>query len=104
MPGLALPSCEFTTDESNPNRVIRIELELVDFALNMTLQSGDTHLVTEPDQVQSILNRGNAFNAKIMDETTSSGIDSSIVKNKGGAIFEIKLDPLNSINTFHIPA
>jgi len=104
MENLTMPSYEFTTDESNPKRVFRLELEFVDFTLNMTLQSGDVHLIVEPEHVQKILNKAHDFNNSQIKETTSSGIESDLVKEKGGAVIEILLDPVNSVNTFYIPA
>lgn len=95
---------EFTGDESNPNRVTKIELELVDFTLKITEGNGEESFIVEPDQVQQILDEAHRFNGSIIKESTSSGIDANIVKKQGGSIVEIKLDPVNSINTFHIPA
>jgi|EP00979_Chaetoceros_neogracilis_P008846 hypothetical protein len=97
-------SYEFTTDESNPNRVSRLEAEFVDFTLNMTLQCGDVHLITEPEHVQNILDKAHEFNTSQMKETTSSGIKTDLVKKKGGAIIEVSLDDVNSVNIFHVPA
>jgi len=97
-------SYEFTTDESNPKRVFRLELEFVDFTLSMTLQSGDVHLIVEPEHVQNILQKAHDFNNSQIKETTSSAIERDLVKEKGGAVIEILLDPVNSVNTFYIPA
>lgn len=95
---------EFTSDESNPNRIAKIELELVDFTLKITQGNGEESFIVEPDRVQKILDEAHRFNGSIIEESTSSGIDANIVKEQGGSIVEIKLDPVNSINTFHIPA
>ena len=90
----------FTTDESNPRQVVRIQLEMVDFTLNVSVNSGETDLITDPDQVQSILDRAREFNRN----TNQPKSDSAVVKTNGGVIIEVKLDPVNPVNAFHIPA
>ncbi len=98
------PAYLFTTDRKNPKRVNRIELELVNFSLSVTLENGDVHRVTETKTSQIILNKANAFNDEVLSDTTSSGLSSDLVKEQGGSVVEIKLDPVNSVNVFHIPA
>eukprot|EP00558_Chaetoceros_sp_UNC1202_P007421 CAMPEP_0197251816 /NCGR_PEP_ID=MMETSP1429-20130617/58695_1 /TAXON_ID=49237 /ORGANISM="Chaetoceros sp., Strain UNC1202" /LENGTH=70 /DNA_ID=CAMNT_0042714009 /DNA_START=96 /DNA_END=308 /DNA_ORIENTATION=+ len=70
----------------------------------MTLQTGSVHIIQDDAQVQQIVNEANKFNRTIIQESTTTGIDNAVVKEKGGVVVDIKLDPLNAINTFHIPA
>lgn len=97
---------EFSLDTSNPSRVARIELEFVGFTLKLTLQNGETHVMTDPDKIQELLNRAHDFNA--LHFTGKIPLDPSDTKHtfstgNHGALVEIKLDPVNSVNTFHIP-
>jgi len=71
---------EFTSDESNPNRIAKIELELVDFTLKITQGNGEESFIVEPDRVQKILDEAHRFNSSVIEESTSSGIDANIVK------------------------
>lgn len=99
-------SCLFTLDENNPLRIIRMELEFVDFTLKVTTQNGETYLITNPDSIQELLDKAHEFNLVHFDGSNNRPID-SIENNhddvEGRVTAEIKLDPLNSINTFHIP-
>lgn len=93
-------------DEASSNLITRIQLELVSFTLTLTLQNGSTHSITDPGEVQSILDRAREFNqsrtknASAADECTNA----NTVTRADNAIIEIKLDPVNSVNTFCIPA
>ena len=99
---------KLTLDENNPYRVIRIELEFVDFTAKVTLQNGHTFVMTDPDCVQELLNEAHCFNASHLFPSGAEGqsiVDHNklLLKQNGHMSVEIKLDPVNSVNTFHIP-
>lgn len=84
-----------------------MELEFVSFTLKVTIQNGETYLMTNPDSIQELLNKAHDFNLAHFHGSENSQIK---VKNgddkndvRGRVTAEIKLDPLNSVNTFHIP-
>lgn len=114
-PSSDVPKYEFTSQEK-PQRVARIELELVNFKINLTLQDGSCFSISNPVHVQTILNQAKGFNRIISDNANSNDADPTftgntktekIVKdrvNDNLVVIEIQLDPLNSVNTYHISA
>lgn len=101
----SIPPFVFTLDESDPLRVTRMELEFVSFSLKVTTQNGETFVMANPDSVQELLNKAHDFNLAHFQGSKQSQIDvgNSNDDFHGRVTTEIKLDPLNSVNTFHIP-
>lgn len=89
-----MPSFEFTT-ETKSTRVVRIDLELVDFTISVSTEDGNRTTISDQTQVQNTLNQAREFN-EMLDSSGEGATDHVNV--------EIKLDPVNSINTFVIPA
>lgn len=91
----------FSGMDDNPRRVVRIELEMVGFTLRVTVKGGQTYLITEAEEVQRILDAAREFNRKL-NLAVADNIE--LVRNKGGIIIEVKLDPRNTVRSFNIPA
>ena len=85
-----------TSDESIPERVTRIELELVNFTIRLTLQNGNCLTISEPTEVQTMLDEAKQLNDTFRKDSSSA--------EEGLSVVEIKLDPINAVNTYHIPA
>ena len=85
---------KFTSNSEEPQRVRRVQLELVNFTLSLTTQDGNQISFSNPEDVQSILDQARDFNR--LSEKQSNG--QSLVE------IEINLDPLNTVKTFRIPA
>ena len=121
----ALPTgFQFTIEEKDPCRLYRVELELVNFTLNLTRQDGAQILISDAVHVQSILNQTREFNRRFIKhgcdgadsntvddggkekdgEEGRNGNDNGNGNNSMALYIEIKLDPLNSVNTYRIPA
>ena len=96
----------FTKDDQDPNRVVRMELEMVNFTLQITVGSGDTTLLSDPVQVQELLDRARAFNGSTHHPTKDISVphDTDRIREDGGIVIEVTLDPVNTVNSFHIPA
>lgn len=90
-----MSSFEFTTTDK-PEKVVRLELELVDFSIILTTQNGNCITLRDQTKVQSTLNQARDFNEKL-------GIEGN-ERIGNEAKVEIKLDPVNSVNTYVIPA
>ena len=88
-----MSSFEFTR-ERKPSKVVRIDLELVDFTISVSTEDGNCTTISEQTQVQNTFNRAREFN-KMLDCSGGEATDHVNV--------EIKLDPVNSINAFVIP-
>jgi hypothetical protein len=97
---------EFTTCPNNPLKIIKIQLELVNFTLILLTKNGQQYTVSEANQVQSILNNAKDFNKSIMVGSNNSdyggGVDDNYDDDKNQIHIEIKLDPVNSVNTYRI--
>lgn len=99
-----LDNYKFTTDINEKDRIIRIELECMEFSLTITRQgSHETERVYNQDLVQAILNRAKEFNMGLFQKGTNEGLEVHQVRQNNGVVVEVKLDPVNSINTFEIP-
>lgn len=94
-----MPCFEYTTGVSKPEKVIRLELELVDFSIVLTTQDGNQITLKDQTEVQTVLNEARNFNEQLDDTQCNNGRRSGDDEVK----IEIKLDPVNSINTFVIP-
>ncbi len=92
---------EFTNCLNNPLKIIKIQLELVNFTLILNTKNGQQYTISEAKQVQSILNDAKDFNNSIM-VGNSSDCDDGDDNNKNKIHIEIKLDPVNSVNTYRI--
>jgi hypothetical protein len=100
----SLDNYKFTTDLDEKDRIIRIELEFIEFSLTITRQDSDkTERVYDQHLVQAILNRAKEFNMGLFQKGTNEGLEVDQVRMKNGVVVEVKLDPVNSINTFEIP-
>ena len=90
-----MSSFEFTTADK-PEKVTRLELELVDFSIVLTTQNGNNITLSDQTKVQTTLKQARDFNEKL---------DTDGNERKGDKVkVEIKLDPVNSVNTYVIPA
>jgi hypothetical protein len=94
----------FTKDDQDPKRVVRMELEMVNFTLKITVGNGDTTLLSDPVQVQELLDRARAFNGSTHHPTKDIPHDTDGIRKDGGIVIEVTLDPVNTVNSFHIPA
>jgi hypothetical protein len=95
---------KFTTDADVKDRIVRIELECVEFSLTITRQDSiETERVYDQNLVQAILNRAKEFNMGLFHKGTNEGLQVDHVRENNGVVLEVKLDPVNSINTFEIP-
>ena len=120
----------FTTDDTNPKRVKRIYLELVNFTITIHRSQDDSGdgddgtnnprtssaiSVTDPDEVQSILDQASNFNSSLSSSVSSSSSaaasregeelkSNSSTEQQQVVIVEISLDPLNNIHRFQMPA
>ena len=98
------PKYQFTTSQHEPEKVIRIQLELVDFTVTISTKGGDQFTIDNQKDVQSILDQAKEFNRSICCDDSDSGCTSDEGHNNNRIEIEIKLDPINSVNTYHIPA
>ena len=100
----SLDNYKFTTDLDEKDRIIRIELEFIEFSFTITRQDSDeTEKVYDQHLVQEILNRAKEFNMGLFQKGTNEGLEVDQVRKNNGVVVEVKLDPVNSINTFKIP-
>lgn len=97
---MAAPKYEFTRQNS-PHKVTRIQLELVDFTLTLSTHDGQDCIVSDEIQVQTILNQAREYN-RIVDEDLNGSDGGG--NNDNRVEIEIKLDPVNSVNTYRIQA
>lgn len=88
----------FTSDSEQSKRVSRIQLELVNFTLSLTTQDGNQISVSNPEEVQSILDEARDFNRKQNLNQKKGNENDDLVE------IEMNLDPLNTVKTFHIAA
>lgn len=94
----------FSADHSRNDRIIRLELELVNFSLVITRNgSTEKEIIFDEVLVQKILNKAKEFNRSLIPICTNDALDIETVRRECGVVIEIKLDPVNSVNTFEIP-
>mmetsp|Transcript_25489 Transcript_25489/g.29112 ORF Transcript_25489/g.29112 Transcript_25489/m.29112 type:complete len:125 (-) Transcript_25489:50-424(-) len=121
-------SFKFTNDFKEPSRVRTLQLELVSFTLTVISEDGNCFTVTNSTEIQTILNQAHDFNRKILhdssvDDDDDDGntynemkrnnqlneeikivVDDDGEKKDTAVIIEVQLDPVNSVNAYHIPA
>mmetsp|Transcript_25952 Transcript_25952/g.38430 ORF Transcript_25952/g.38430 Transcript_25952/m.38430 type:complete len:99 (-) Transcript_25952:334-630(-) len=93
-----------TSNESIPERVVRIELELVTFTLRLTLQNGNCLTISDSIEVQNMLDDAKKLNDTLRKDAGSDSDKNSTADGGGLSVVEIKLDPINAVNTYNIPA
>jgi hypothetical protein len=94
----------FTTNNDDPNKIVRIQLELVGFAITVSTNNGNQFTIVDQDDAQAILNQARAFNNSLSGGGDGDDDDEEEMAQNCTIDIEIKLDPVNSVNTFHIPA
>mmetsp|Transcript_25290 Transcript_25290/g.31166 ORF Transcript_25290/g.31166 Transcript_25290/m.31166 type:complete len:124 (-) Transcript_25290:114-485(-) len=120
-------SFKFTNDFKEPSRVRTLQLELVSFTLTVISEDGNCFTVTNSTEIQTILNQAHDFNRKILHDSSVDDDDdgNTYIEMKGNnqlneeikivvdddgekkdtaVIIEVQLDPVNSVNAYHIPA
>ena len=98
----------FTTDQTNPLGVRRLNLELQTFSLTIELNDNSVIRYDDGDCVQDVLNQAASFNKEEAllkgDEHQGKEHDDDDETTQKGIMIEVELDPLNMINSFPILA